>query len=80
MSDTDNPQTAEERTAPYGEDPSLRQMAIESIMEGIKARDYVKLGLTPPPDAELLRIAEERYQSSIAKGDDNHLGTAKQNP
>ncbi len=75
----DNTQiNSQEWTAPYGEDPSLRGLAIQSIIEGIKAKEYTDLGLTPPDDAELLRIAEERYKSSIEKGVDNHLGTAKQ--
>ncbi len=79
MPDTDNPLPCEERVAPYGQNPSLTRLAIESMVEGIKARDYVANGLPVPSHAELFRIAEERYRSSIAKGDDDHLGTAKQN-
>ncbi len=57
----------------------MRLITIRGIADGIRIKEYEEKGLTPPDDAELLRIAEGRYHSSEENGNDNHLGTAKQN-
>ena len=54
----------------------LRKITIEGIANGIRELEYEAKGLPAPDEAELLRVATERYESSIKNGPDNHLGSA----
>lgn len=56
-------------------DFSLTRSAIQTIAVGIKAQ-YKEEGKAVPEGRELLRLAAERYRSSIENGQDNFLGTA----
>ena len=57
----------------------LRKITIKGIADGIRKLEYEDKNRLPPPEDELLRIAEERYESSKNNGPDNHIGTGKQN-
>ncbi len=61
----------------YGEDLSLKELAIEAIVSGLRATltETLKENETIPPDAELRRMAETQYAKSIKNGLDDHLGT-----
>lgn len=64
---------------PYGEDISLTRLGIEGMAVNIGKLEFADKGLPVPEMDELLRIAEERYESSIRSGSDDYPGTAKQN-
>ena len=68
-------QETEPAKLPYGESPSMRQMSIQTIVTGLKTQ-FENAPSEMPSDEDLHRIATERYESSIANGSDNHLGTA----
>jgi len=55
----------------------LRKITIQGIATGIRELEYEAKGLSAPDEAELLRMAEERYESSIKNGPDDHLGSGK---
>jgi hypothetical protein len=57
----------------------LRKITIQGIANGIRKLEYEDKNLLPPNEDDLLRIAEERYESSKNNGPDNHIGTGKQN-
>ena len=56
----------------------LRKMAIRVIADGIRKLEYEDKYLLPPSEADLLIMAEERYESSKENGRDNYLGSAEQ--
>lgn len=74
MSKQDSPLSLNQ---PYGENHSLTEIAIVTMARSIGELEYRQKGLPVPESADLLRMAKERYESSIENGPDNHLGTAK---
>lgn len=59
----------------YGDNPSLKEMALVAIETGIRA-EYRKKKKKMPQGEELRSMAEQRFASSIANGCDNYVGTA----
>jgi len=56
----------------------LSKITIQGIANGIRELEYEARGLPAPDEAELLRIAEERYESSKKNGPDDYIGSGKQ--
>lgn len=73
MSPQDSQQTP---TLPYGDNPSLTEMAIQATEEVIKA-DYRRRKKKMPQGKELRAMAEKHMASSIKDGCDDHVGTAE---
>lgn len=59
---------------------NLRTITIKGIADGIRKLEYEDKNLLPPSEADLLRMAEERYESSKKNGPDDYIGSAKSIP
>ena len=62
-------------TLPYGNNPSLTEMAIQATEEVIKA-DYRRRKKKLPQGSVLRALAEKHMKSTIKDGCDDHVGTA----
>ncbi|HEV8666416.1 MAG TPA: hypothetical protein VN665_01030 [Candidatus Paceibacterota bacterium] len=72
MSEQDSQQSA---SLPYGDKPSLSEMAIQATEEVIKAI-YRRRKKKMPQGAKLRALAEKHMANSIKDGCDDHVGTA----
>lgn len=73
----------QQSSLPYGEEVSLGELAVETIIVGLKTRYDSRALKDPlkaeriPSDEKLEKLARYVKERSVRNGRDDHLGTAK---
>jgi hypothetical protein len=74
---------SEQASLPYGENVSLRELAIDTIIVGLRARYEYRAQKDPskaeriPSEERLRKLARFVNKRSVRNGYDNHLGSAE---
>lgn len=71
---------SDQTSLPYGENPSLRSLAIDTIASGLQEQYRQRAKRNPskaaPSPEKLQKLAEFLKERSIRNGQDDYLGTA----